>query len=103
MDKTLSFEEKRFVNELLKDSKQNDPFMWPAWGPFVPYALGGFIPVYVCLAAVSSLSELTIKFVLLPGILAGMTLLLGGAWIQHMTRNYQERKMLVGLLKKLTT
>lgn len=101
MDKALSFEEKRFINDLLKNSKQTDPVMWPAWGPFVPYALGGFIIIYVCFATVSSLSEMTIIFVLLPGLLAGMTLLLGGAWIQHMTRNYRDKKMLVGLLKKL--
>jgi hypothetical protein len=101
MDKMLSFEEKRFVNELFKDSEKTDPVMWPAWGYFVPYALGGFIIVYVCLATVSNLTELTIKFVLLPGILAGMTLLLGGSWIEYRTRNFQERRILISLLKKL--
>ena len=98
----LTFEEKRFVNEILKDSRNTDPALWPAWGPYVPYTSGGLIVVYVCLATVSNLNELTIKFVLLPGILTGMILFLGGSWIEYRTRNFQDRRMLVNLLKKLT-
>ncbi len=101
MDKRLSFKEKRHVENLMRNSKENAPVLWPSWGGWVAFALGGFLIVFVCFLTATNLSVENIKSILLPGIFAGMVLLVGGYWLQYMSRKTQDDKALAGILKKV--
>ncbi len=50
---------------------------------------------------VTNLSAGSVNLVLVPGILVGMVLLIGGYWTQFMFRKAENDKVLVGILKKL--
>jgi amino acid transporter len=102
MDKMLTFKEKRYVENLMRGSKEHDPVMWSSWGGWVSFALGGFLIAYVCFLTASNLSTETVNSVLLPGILVGMVLLLGGYWIQHMSKKAQDDRILFDILKKMS-
>lgn len=84
MDKMLTFKEKRYIEKIMRSSKERDPVMWSSWGGWVSFALGGFLIVFVCFLTVSNLSAENVNSILMPGILAGMVLLVGGYWTQHM-------------------
>jgi predicted phage tail protein len=101
MDKMLTFKEKRYIESLMKSSRNIDPLMWPNWGGWVAFMLGGAVIVYSCFLTVSNLSAESIRLVLMPGILTGMVLLVGGYWIQYMSRKAESDKVLVGILQKL--
>lgn len=71
------------------------------WGGWVAFALGGALIVFVCLLTVSKLNAETVNSVLMPGILSGMVLLIGGYWTQYMSRKAENDKVLAGILRKL--
>ena len=97
----LTFREKRIVFKLLKDSPNSDTTKWHEWGYSFLFALGGVVIVLVCLQTLNSLSAESIKYVLIPGVTAGLAILFGGAYGLHITRQFEERKVLAGVLKKL--
>jgi hypothetical protein len=101
MDKMLTFKEKRYIENLLKSYTTPDPVMWPSWGPWVSFALGGLLIVSVCFITASNLSVENINYILMPGILTGMVLLIGGYWTQRMFRKAEKNKILAGILRKL--
>lgn len=101
MEKTLTFKEKRYIENLMKNSKDLNAAMWPSWSAWAVFALGGFLIAYVCFLTASNLSPENIKNVLMPGIFAGMVLLIGGYWIQYMSKKLQDDKILAGILKKV--
>ena len=101
MDKMLTVKEKRYIANLVKSSKKIDSVMWPGWGGWVAFALGGAVIVVACFLAVSNLSAENVNSVLMPGILTGMVLLIGGYWTQSMSRKAENDKVLAGILKKL--
>jgi len=101
MDKVLTVKEKRYIKNLMSSSKKTDPVMWPSWGGWVAFMLGGAVMVYSCFLTVSNLSADSVRLVLVPGILTGMVLLVGGYWTQYMSRKAENDKVLVGILQKL--
>lgn len=101
MDKMLALKEKRYIENLMKSSKKIAPVMWPGWGGWVAFALGGALIVFVCFLTVSNLSAENVNSVLMPGIQTGMVLLIGGYWTQSMSRKAENDKVLAGILKKL--
>jgi len=101
MDKMLTIKEKRYVEKLLGDAKELDPLIWPAWGSWVSFSLGGFLIVFVCFLTATNLSTENVSSVLMPGILAGMVLLIGGYWAQRMSRKVRDKKVIAGILRKL--
>lgn len=101
MDKMLTFTEKRYIENLMRSSRKPDSVMWPRWGGWVSFTLGGVVIVFVCLLTVSNLSVDSVNYVLMPGILVGMILLIGGYWSQYMARKVEDDKVLAEILKKL--
>lgn len=101
MGKRLSFKEKRHVENLISSSKERDPVLWPSWGGWVAFALGGFLIVFVCFLTAANLNVENVKSILLPGIFAGMVLLVGGYWLQYMSRKAEDDRILTGILKKV--
>jgi len=101
MEKMLTFTEKRYIENLMKRSEKIDAVMWPSWGAWVVFALGGFLIAFVCFLTATNLSTETINSVLMPGIFAGMVLLIGGYWVQLVSKKEKEDKILAGILKKL--
>lgn len=101
MEKRLNLKEKRHLENLIRNSKEHDLVLWPSWGGWVAFALGGFLIVFVCFLTATNLSEENIKSIFLPGIFAGVVLLAGGYWLQYMSRKKLDDKALAGLLKKV--
>ena len=82
------------------NSKNLDAAMWPEWGAWVLFAIGGFLIVSVCFITLENLHAISIQFVLLPGVTMGLAIMLFGAFMQHMSVKVEEQRILVGLLKK---
>lgn len=101
MEKMLTAKEKQVVNKLLDESTELSPTRWSSWSPWVVLTLGGFLILSVSLIVLGNLTAFNIQYVLLPGVLTGCVLLLGGAWGLYMSRKMEEQKILAGLLKKL--
>ncbi len=101
MDTMLTFKEKKYAQKLITNSKNLDAAMWPEWGAWVLFALGGFLTVSVIFITLENLHATSIKFVFLPGITMGLALMLFGAFIQHISTKAEEQKIIAGLLKKL--
>ena len=101
MENVLTFKEKKYVQKLMGNSKNFDAAVWPEWGAWVLFAIGGFLIVSVCLITLENLHAISIKFVLLPGMTIGLALMLFGAFMQNMSVKVEEQKILIGLLKKL--
>lgn len=97
----LTFKEKRFAENFTQVSENLDTPVWHEWAYSALFAAGGILIVLVCLGTLSSLSAQSMMFMLLPGVAAGMLLLFAGAYGFHISKKTEERKILVGVLKKL--
>jgi len=97
----LTFREKRFAEKFMKETENLDTSVSHEWAYSALFAVGGILIVFVCLGTLHSLSAQSIKFMLLPGVAAGMLLLFAGAYGFHISKKFEERKLLVGVLKKL--
>lgn len=97
----LTFREKRFAENFTQVSESLDTPVWHDWAYSALFAVGGILIVLVCLATINNLSAQSIKFMLLPGVTAGMLFLFAGAYGFHISKRFEQRKILVGVLKKL--
>lgn len=101
MENMLTFKERKYVQKLMRNSKYLEAAMWPEWGAWVLFAIGGFLIVSVIFITLENLHAISIKFVLIPGGIMGLALMLFGAFMQHMYVKAEEQRILSGLLKKL--
>jgi hypothetical protein len=101
MGRMLSVKERRYVDNLLNKNEKRDPFLWPSWGPWISFGLGGFLIVFVCFLTISNFSIQNINSILLPGIFSGAVLVIGGYWTQYKSRKAEGDKVLAGILSKL--
>ncbi|MEX0738969.1 MAG: hypothetical protein WD071_06485 [Pseudohongiella sp.] len=101
MEKMFTNKERRYIENLMKSSKETDPVLWPSWGAWVSFGLGGFLIASACFITASNLSIETIGSVLMPGIFAGAVLVVGGYWTQYKSKKSEGDKILAGILRKL--
>jgi len=101
VQKILTFKEKRFVEKLMKESRNASVESWSEWGAYFLMGLGGFVIVFVCFTTLTDLSATSIKFVLLPGTAIGMFLTFFGAYGLHAFKVAEEKKILSSLVRKL--
>ena len=97
----LTFREKRIAENFMQESENLDTPASYGWAYSALFAVGGILIVLVCLGTLNNLSAQSIKFMLLPGVTAGMLFLFAGAYGFHMSKKFEEGKLLVGVLKKL--
>ena len=103
MRQTLTFSEKRLVNQVLAESRlgHNPVGGWtPEAGMFL-LGVGGFLLVAVCLVTLNNLNAVTIRYLLVPGCIMGLVTAMLGAWGMHVAEMQEERRVLARLLKKL--
>ena len=101
MNTMLTFKEKKYVEKLLSSSNNMETSMWPEWGAWALYALGGFLIVSVGFIFLENPHAITIRYVLLPGVAIGMALILFGSYTQHRSVKAEEQQVLADLLRKL--
>ena len=101
MQKMLTFKEKKLVKNLMQESGDLRLEGWNELGAFCSIGLGGFFMIFVSLTTLTNLSDVSIKYVLLPGIGIGMMLLLVGSFGLHVSKKAEEKKILAGLIRKL--
>ena len=98
----LTLREKRFAEKLLQESQKVNTAAWHEWASSLLFAVGGVAVVLACLETMNSLGAQSIKFILIPGITAGMAFLFVGAYGLHLSKKDEERRLLAGVLKKFT-
>lgn len=103
METMLTIKERKYAQELINDSKNLQGARWPEWAGLVLFAIGGFLIVSACFIVVGNLHVTSIKYVLFPGIVMGLGMILFGTFIQRSSEKSEEQRVLVSLVRKLMT
>ncbi|MEQ8314752.1 MAG: hypothetical protein RL839_04765 [Gammaproteobacteria bacterium] len=100
MSANLTFKEKRYAQQIINNSKK-EPSSWPDWASYVLFAIGGFLTVSVGFIFLEYPSTFAFKWVLLPGGVMGIAIMLFGAYAQRKHEESEEQRLLAGLVRKL--
>lgn len=101
MGAKLTISERKFAQKIIDDSKRSYNSEWQQWPSFFILALAGFLVVSVIIITLGKLDPVSIKYVLLPGLMIGTALILFAAFIHYKAQAEKEQKQLIALLKKL--
>ena len=101
MKPMITFEEKRYARNLIRETKTLEFDSWGKWGGYTLLTLGACLTVFIILFAMANPGAPNIPMILISGTSNGVILLMLGAYGIHANNVAKEKKVLAGLLKKL--